>query len=144
MSEQEETKNEGRHPHHNDDGDTKENKAKELLAEVAKRVKGTNDIVQETYITKLVQKEVEQRVDLLDKAMQKRFSCLTELNKVNRPDVETFDADGKLASGTYTKERLKAIKDAKAFGAVSGMRKILGIGSPAAIRISSTTLKRRG
>jgi hypothetical protein len=108
---QNETMNEGRHPH--DDSDTKENKAKSLLAEVANRVKGTNDIVQETYITKLVQKEVEQRVDLLDKAMQKRFACLTELNKVNRPDVETFGADGKLASSTYTKERLKAIKDAK-------------------------------
>jgi hypothetical protein len=110
---QNESKNEGRQPHQSDDGDTKENKAKSLLAEVANRVKGTNDIVQETYITKLVQKEVEQRVDLLDKAMQKRFTCLTELNKINRPDVETFDADGKLASGTYTKDRLKAIKDAK-------------------------------
>lgn len=100
-------------PKNDPNNDTKENKAKSLLAEVAERVKGSNDLVQEAYISKLVTKEVEQRVDLLDKAMQKRFTCLSELNKVNRPDVETFDADGKLASGTYTKDRLKMIKEAK-------------------------------
>jgi hypothetical protein len=114
MSEQNETKNEGRHHDDKDSKDKdKEHKAKSLLAEVAQRVKGTNDIVQETYITKLVQKEVENRVDLLDKAMQKRFACLDALNKINRPDVEHCDRDGKVIGGHYTKERSKAIKDAE-------------------------------
>ncbi len=99
-----------------DDGDqdkSKDNKAKGLLAQVAERVKGSGSAIQERYINTLVEKEITDRVGLLDKAMQKRFTCLSELNKVNRPDVETFDAEGKLVSGTYTKERIKAIREAK-------------------------------
>jgi hypothetical protein len=114
MSNETETKNESVHVVVDDDNDkSKENKAKGLLAQVAERVKDSGDLIQETYITKLVTKEVEQRVDLLDKAMQKRFTCLSELNKVNRPDIEAFDELGKLVSGNFSKDRVKAIRDAK-------------------------------
>jgi len=113
MSEQNETKEETVHTVVDEGAPAKENKAKGLLAQVAERVKGAGDVIQERYIDTLVQKEISERVALLDKAMQKRFTCLSELNKVNRPDVETFDADGKLVTGTYTKERIKAIREAK-------------------------------
>jgi len=93
--------------------ESKESVASGLLATVAERVKASNPEVQRRYIDTLVEKEVSSRVDLLDKAMQKRFQCLTELNKVNRPDIEAFDSEGKLAHGHFSKERLKAIKDAK-------------------------------
>lgn len=93
--------------------DTKENVASGLLATVAERVKASNPEVQKRFVDTLVEKEISGRVDLLDKAMQKRFQCLTELNKVDRPDVEAFNPDGSRAYGHFSKDRLKAIKDAK-------------------------------
>jgi hypothetical protein len=93
--------------------ESKESAAAGLLATVAELVKGSNSQVQKRYIDTLVEKEVSGRVDMLDKAMQKRFQCLTELNKVNRPDIEAFNPDGSLAHGHFSKERLKAIKDGK-------------------------------
>lgn len=113
MSEQNETKEETVHVVVDDGAHNKENKAKGLLAQVAERVKGSGDVIQERYIDTLVQKEISERVGLLDKAMQKRFTCLSELNKVNRPDIEAFDAEGKLVVGHFSKERIKAIRDAK-------------------------------
>jgi hypothetical protein len=92
---------------------TKESVTTGLLSTIAERVKASNPAVTERWVDSQVEKEVSDRVGLLDKAMQKRFQCMTELNKVNRPDVVTYDADEKPVSGTYTKERLKAIKDAK-------------------------------
>jgi hypothetical protein len=107
---------------------TKESVAKGLLASIAERVAGSNPVVTQRYIDSQVEKEVGDRVNLLDKGMQKRFQCMTELNKVNRPDNETFNADGSLASGTFSKERLKAIKDAKeALAKIEGaLEKALG------------------
>ncbi len=96
-----------------DDGNDKESRVKWLLAQVTERIKSSDNLIQETYIAKLVAKEVEQRVDLLDKAMQKRFTCLSELNKINRPDIEAFDILGKLVSGHFSKDRIKAIREAK-------------------------------
>jgi hypothetical protein len=115
MSNENETQNETTHVVVDDGGQdkSKDNKAKGLLAQVAERVKGAGDVIQERYIDTLVQKEITERVGLLDKAMQKRFTCLSELNKVNRPDIEAFDAEGKLVSGNFSKERIKAIREAK-------------------------------
>lgn len=92
---------------------TKESATTSLLQAIAERIKASNPLVTERWVETEVEKEVTNRVNLLDKAMQKRFTCMTELNKINRPDVVTYDADEKPVSGTYTKERLKAIKDGK-------------------------------
>ena len=97
----------------NDTNEAKKTKAQELLADIAAKVKDSGAEVVQKYIEKSVQKEVESRVDLLDKAIQKRFELLGALGKVNRPDVITYDAEGKEASGTYTKPRLEEIKKAK-------------------------------
>jgi len=91
----------------------KETAASGLLAAVAERVKGSNPEVQRRFMDTLVENEISSRVGLLDKGMQRRFQCLTELNKVNRPDVEHFDGEGKATAGHFTKERVKAIREAK-------------------------------
>ena len=84
-----------------------------LLDSIAQRIKESNPEVMQRWQDAQVEKEVSARVDLLDKGMQRRFQCLTELNKVNRPDVEHYDEAGKPSAGHYTKERIKAIKEAK-------------------------------
>lgn len=92
---------------------TKESAAGNIIATIAAKVKDSNPEVQRRFIESQVDAEITSRVGLLDKAMQKRFQCMTELNKVNRADIETFNADGSTASATFSKDRLKAIKDGK-------------------------------
>ena len=93
--------------------ETKENKAQGLLADVADRIRESGPAVYSRLRDAMVEKEIAERVSLLDKGLQKRFQLTTELRKVNKPDQETFNADGSLASGTYTKARLEEIKKAK-------------------------------
>ena len=98
------------HDHHHD---TKETKAQGLLADVADRIKQSGPEVYNRLRDAMVEKELAERVSLLDKGVQKRFQLMTELRKVDKPDNETFNADGSLASGTYSKPRLEEIKKAK-------------------------------
>lgn len=93
--------------------ETRESKAQGLLADVADRIKESGPTVYSRLRDAMVEKEIAERVALLDKGVQKRFQLQTELRKVNKPDQETFNADGSLASGTYTKARLEEIKKAK-------------------------------
>lgn len=88
-------------------------KAQGLLAEVAAGIKASGPEVYNRLRDAMVEKEIGERVTLLDKAFQKRFQLMTELRKVDRADNETFNADGSLASGTYSKARLEEIKKAK-------------------------------
>lgn len=93
--------------------DPKETKAQGLLADVATRIRESGPEVYNRLRDAMVEKEVSSRVDLLDKAFQKRFQLMTDLRKVDKPDHEAFNADGSLASGTYSKARLEEIKKAK-------------------------------
>lgn len=87
--------------------------ASSLLAEVADRVKGSAPQVRAQLLDNMVSRELAKRVDTLDKALQKRTELARDLNKVNRPDQETFNADGSTATQSYTKARLEEIKKAK-------------------------------
>lgn len=93
--------------------ETKETKAQGLLADVADRIKQSGPDVYNRLRDAMVEKEISERVSLLDKALQKRFTLMTDLRKVDKPDNEAFNADGSLASGTYSKARLEEIKKAK-------------------------------
>lgn len=93
--------------------ETKDSKAQGLLAEVADKIKGSGDAVRQRLVDAMVEKELAQRVDLLDKAFQKRFELLTALRKIDRADQETYNADGTVATQSYTKARLDEIKKAK-------------------------------
>lgn len=93
--------------------DPKETKAQGLLADVASRIKESGPQVYARLRDAMVEKEITSRVDLLDKAFQKRFQLLTDLRKVDRPDQETYNADGSVATASYTKPRLEEIRKAK-------------------------------
>lgn len=93
--------------------ETKETKVTGLLAEVAERVKVSAPEVYNRLRDSMVEKEVASRVQLLDTAFQKRRELSNELTKVNRPDQETYNVDGSVASQSYTKARLEEIKKAK-------------------------------
>ncbi len=87
--------------------------AARVMAEIASRLDSSLADVRQGLVDALVQKELDERVKLLVSAVGRRNEQLSELRKVDRPDVVTYDDAGQVASGTYTKERLKDIKDRK-------------------------------
>lgn len=96
-----------------DPNETKESNAKNLLAEVADKIKGAGDDIRNRLVTSMVEKELASRVDALDKAFQKRFELLGNLGKVNRADDVKKDADGKVIFESYSDARREEIKKAK-------------------------------
>ncbi len=84
-----------------------------VLSEVAERIKASTPTVRTKLVETLVEKEVVLRADLLGKALDARSAAVSELQKINKPDVVTYDADGKEVGGTYTKDNLKKIKEGK-------------------------------
>lgn len=97
----------------NETQETQESKAQGLLALVAEKVKESGPVVYQRMVETLVEKEISDRVNLLDKALQKRFQLQVDLRKANKPDVETFNADGSTATQSFTKGKLEEIKKAK-------------------------------
>lgn len=87
--------------------------ASELLVQIAARVKASAPQVTARYIDSQVEAEIANRAGLLDKAMQHRFKLQGDLRKVDRPDEEKFDANGKVVQAFYTKPRLEEIKKIK-------------------------------
>lgn len=85
----------------------------EVLGMIAEKIKSSRDDVRKKLIALRVDRELDVRVDLLDKAFAKRAEADKALKKVNRPDVEHNDGDGNPVPGVYTKARTKEIKDAK-------------------------------
>jgi len=69
------------------------------------------EIVKDRIIQKFVEAETTRRVEATEKVLRMIGDRSKELNKINRPDVETYNKDGSVATQTYSKERLKAIKD---------------------------------
>lgn len=85
-----------------------------VLDEVATNIKNSGDDVRKRLIAKLTEDEVSERVDLMTKAIQKRFQQMNDLKKVDRPDQEFYEAEGdKPAQAFYTKARKEEIKKAK-------------------------------
>lgn len=97
----------------NDMNEAKKTKAQEMIAEIAAKVKDSGAEVLRRSIERSVELEISSRVDILDKAFQKRFELLAALGKVNRADVVTYNADESIASQSYSKPRLEEIKKAK-------------------------------
>jgi UDP-glucose 6-dehydrogenase len=95
------------------ENETKESKAAGLLAEVAIRIKASGEAVRGRLADKLVENEVNARVDILDKALQKRFELSNNLNKINRADEVKKDADGKVIFESWSDTRREEVKKAK-------------------------------
>ena len=84
-----------------------------LLAEVADKVKSSAPEVFGRLRDSMVEKEVAIRVSKLDAAFASRLEMQQSLRKIDRPDQETYNADGTVATATYTKARLEEIKKVK-------------------------------
>lgn len=89
-----------------------EKKSSAVLTEVTKNIDASPPIVREKLIAALTDREVAIRVDKLDKALAKRREMENDLRKI-KPDVETFDADGKVTSQSYTKAKAEELKKAR-------------------------------
>lgn len=86
--------------------------ALQIAGEVKESVeayKGVRDDV----VKKLVTAEIENRVQKLTDALSARKTLFVELKKAEKPDVQTFNADGSVATSGYSKEKLEQIKKAK-------------------------------
>lgn len=56
-----------------------------------------------------VDTEINRRVDLVVKGMDTLHQLNTDLRKINKPDVNTFNGDGTPAASSFTKPRLDEI-----------------------------------
>ncbi len=84
--------------------DEKEKEVTSLVVEVAEKITLVGREVREKLVQTLLDREVASRVSLLDSAFQRRAKEITEMKKLDKPDVETFDKDGKPFS-VFSKER---------------------------------------
>jgi hypothetical protein len=83
-----------------------------VLAAVSERIGASGPAVRERVVSALVEREVVARVELLDKALAKRTETEKDLRKL-KPDVENYDADGKLVSSSYSKAKADELKKAR-------------------------------
>lgn len=99
----------------NDNNENKVNVVSGLLAEVADKINSDNtgEMINNRLRDDMVEREIAARVSVLDKAFAKRRELSNALNKVNRADNETFNADGTSATSSFSKPRLQEIKKAK-------------------------------
>ena len=88
-------------------------KSSEVLSIVAERLGSSGTAVRERVIDTLVEREVVSRVEVLDKGLAKRSEYERELRKISKPDVETYDAEGKPVSATYSKARIDELKKSR-------------------------------
>jgi hypothetical protein len=89
-------------------------KAKEsvnLLAEVAETLKSSNDKVRNQLRDILIKRKLDERVEQLDKGMKLLAEVKSELNKF-KPDVVTYDQDGKKLTENWTKDNAENRKKA--------------------------------
>lgn len=97
----------------NETNEAKKSKAQEMLAEVSEKIKGSGEVIRQRLVDAMVEKELAQRVEVLDKAFAKRFELIAALNKVNRADEVKKDADGKVIFESWSDARREEVKKAK-------------------------------
>ena len=80
---------------------------------VTERLGSVGPVVRDKVINILVETEVEKRTTAVVNVVRKLDEAVVALRKVNKPDIETFNADGSVASAQFSKTRLDDIKKAK-------------------------------
>lgn len=83
-----------------------------LLAEVADRY-STVDPVRKKVVDLLADREIDARAAALEKVLNRRSELQKDLKKVDKPDIETFNADGSPARQEYSKAKIDEVKKAK-------------------------------
>lgn len=82
----------------------------DLLTEIAERLRASATDVQRRLANKLVEKQVLNRVDLLEKGLAKQEQLQGELKKIQPPSKKTFAlVDGKMVEvqATYSQDEVK-------------------------------------
>ena len=69
--------------------------------------------VREKVVTLLVDAEIEKRTNAVVAVVRKLDEANAALKKINRPDTETYNEDGSVASASFTKQRLDEVKKTK-------------------------------
>lgn len=85
----------------------------ELKIAVAEQLANSGDVVKERVIAHLAAQELDRRTEATIKVVSKIDELEKELKKLSRPDVETFDMDGKALPGVFSKARTEEIKKVK-------------------------------
>lgn len=80
-----------------------------LLNQVADAIKNSDKTVQDKFTSLLVDKEINARVDMLDKAFTQLKETQSNLKKC-KPDQQSLDGSGKVVSETYTKAKFEERK----------------------------------
>lgn len=86
--------------------------ATSLRAAVATRLSSISPAVESEVIDALVAREVTRRKDLIVKGLDQLDGVNREFYKINKPDIQNFNADGTVANSAYSKDRLEEIKKA--------------------------------
>lgn len=86
-----------------------------LLKRAADKILGSGDRVAETVIEQFVEVEINNRVEMISKAIKTQDTMRKEFNKINRPNAIRYDViDGQQKKvESYDDSRLKQIKESK-------------------------------
>jgi hypothetical protein len=84
-----------------------------IREEVAESLNTSNVVVKETIVTQLVKIEIDKRVTAVSSALTSLDSSNKELSKLNKPDLQTFDSEGKVLSESFSKDRVETRKKLK-------------------------------
>lgn len=83
---------------------------KELVAE---NLANSGPQVKDVIVEELTAQEIEKRAELVRKALPLIEQAQGELNKVNRPDVVVYDAEGKEKDKSFSKNQIDTRKKAQ-------------------------------
>jgi uncharacterized membrane-anchored protein YjiN (DUF445 family) len=78
--------------------------------QVAERIKTCAPDVEQRLVDHLVEKEVSRRVEVIGQALAKLDTMDRDRRKLAKPTTQSFNLDGSIASESYTKEALEALK----------------------------------
>lgn len=84
----------------------------EILDKIKTNISGSSQKVLDAVVEARVKVEIEKRQDSILKALDEISKADSEIKKI-KPDQESFDADGKLISSTFTKAKSEELKKAK-------------------------------
>ena len=84
-----------------------------LRKRIEEQIASSGETLQNQVVTTLVDQELIRRCALVVAGIVKIRQLELDLRKVNKPDNEAFDAEGKVVHQTYSKGKLEEIKKAK-------------------------------
>ncbi len=77
---------------------------------VAQGLSNLGGRTRQSVIEHFASQKAEKQAQALIKGLDKLNGFERDLNKINRPDVQTFNEDGSVASATFSKERIEERK----------------------------------